>query len=253
MQQTVTFERVRSTMDLLELVNMFTSQMTPAEADVCEYVAECMGIQPEYRGLSLLLLVQKTMARHETLLITFQNLGDTWVDNLVCQCLTHSGISIPLQRELAIYYLETFKSVPDCEMISHLYEFKIFHNRAPSRDEFVSFLVNQVEMENDPEAYWEKHKMNIPTPNLDALPVLTTEEAAACALCQEEIQKGQQAYRMPCCRQFYHHEAKACLGGDTIIKWLSTSRKCAGCGQEVIIPEPTEETEEKQPLKRPRD
>ncbi len=173
----------------------------------------------------------------ETTALTLDIIASAWISMMQCHCLEDSGVPESMHQELVAHFFSICNSPPSCENIMSVYEFRVHQGRNPTQEELAETMLARYEIERDPEAYWEKTKHQIPTPNLDNLQVVTISDVEACPLCQEDISKGSTAFRMPCCKQYYHCDAKSCLGESTIMKWLSGSRKCPGCGQEVIIHE----------------
>jgi hypothetical protein len=124
-------------------------------------------------------------------------------------------------------------------MILNLYEFETLHGQLPTRAELQQYVTASMEMKNNPEDYWEKHRMTVPTPNLAELkPEPAPETKSHCSLCQGPICTGTPVYKMPCCGQYFHATADECLGDSTVIRWLRTSKKCPVCGQEVNLIKP---------------
>ena len=215
-------------------------KMTFAELLFLQRVADNMGFGEAARSLKLYRLIQRTMELHPGVQTpTMELLASTWVDMLECFCLEDSDVPESLFLDLATHCFRTVGLFPHCGLLLSIYEFRVQQQgRNPTADELIAMVAARAEMERDPEAYWAKTRQQVATPNLDDLLVVTTKAIEACPLCQEDIAKGSKCFQMPCCKQYYHCDAKSCLGESTVVKWLGGSRKCPGCGQDVVIAAP---------------
>ena len=209
-------------------------KMTFAELLYIQRVADNMGFHDECRSIRLYRLIQEALELHSsTQTLTMELLASTWLDGMECDCL--HDVPESMRRELVVHCFRIIETYPRCMLIRSIYEFKVQQGHNPTTDELLEMAAARIELEHDPGAYWEKTKQQVATPNLAALPVVTTSAIEACPLCQEDIGKDTRAFQMPCCKQYYHCDAKDCLGESTVIKWLGGSRKCPGCSQEVVI------------------
>jgi hypothetical protein len=204
--------------------------------EFCDAVSYHLGINPrlyeDVRGL-----LMDVMCYMEEATITIQQLATLFLQFQfrICPCLTDSRITGEILRDIVVYCFQDLGVYPTCNVILGIYEYKAIHKEFPSEEALSQLLVNQLEISHDAEAYWSRNKMNVPTPNLHMLPVVSAPSNTSCTICQKEIPENTQVYQMTCCKQFCHFNKEDCLGESNIIDWLSQNKKCAICSQEVIL------------------
>jgi hypothetical protein len=202
--------------------------------EFCDAVFHTIGINPrlheDIRGLFMNVICYMDEAT-----ITIQQVAKLFLQFSSCSCLTNSMIAGEIQRDIVVYCFQDLGIYPSCDVIFGIYEYKAIHKEFPSEEALSQLLVNQLEISHDAEAYWSRNKMNVPTPNLQLLPVVSAPNNTSCTICQKDIQENTQVYQMTCCKQFCHFNKEDCLGESNIIDWLSQNKKCAICCQEVIL------------------
>lgn len=204
--------------------------------EFCDAVSHILGINPrlheDIRGL-----IMDVMFYMDEATITIQQVAMLFLEFQVrlCPCMADSMIAEEIQRDIVVYCFQDLGIYPTCDVILGIYEYKAIHKDFPSEEALSQLLLHQLEITHDAEAYWSRDKMNVPTPNLQLLPVVSAPSNTSCTICQKDIQENTQVYQMTCCKQFCHFNKEDCLGESNIIDWLSQNKKCAICCQEVIL------------------
>ena len=216
------------------LSEVISHTMKSKERELAEFTARELGL--DENDDDIIWIITTVMEKHPNENVTPELLGQVWIDQNECQCLETSVISIQRQCELAAICFGPLHIMPFCDIILKIFEFQIFstNDEIPTMDD-MSRLFSHHALMRSPEEYCNVHKLDIPTPDLDKLPVTTASQNESCALCQESIKMGSKAFKMPCCSQLFHFSKEECLGENTVLQWLSKSKKCMVCGKEVKI------------------
>lgn len=126
---------------------------------------------------------------------------------------------------------------PTCQYISNMLTYEMINKEFPTREQFVEYVQNNVEIEQDPEQYYHDHKHQLPTQNMDKIKPFTYDgETKTCGICYNDIEKGDEVIQLPCGgNHVFHVDEEKCLEKHTIVEWMKSNKVCPMCKGEIII------------------
>lgn len=155
------------------------------------------------------------------------------VFNMRCQCVYFSSeSSIKL---LISDYISERSDVPNCRDYSTLLEFHILHKRLPSDEELEEYTRRTMNFFINPEEFYQKDKVHVPTLNIDKLPVTQYDgkSCSTCSLCQEDFTEKQNVIILQPCGHHFHYDKIDCLDTANIITWLEQNNFCPLCKTKI--------------------
>ena len=212
--------------------------MTPAEVEVALYAAsEHLHLQTATE--SLLYAIQQAQAYSPNETPDIVDVASVWTDlhDLQCGCITHAVMHRDRTQVVVEWCLRNLHIAPDCGVVQLLVDYNLVEGALPlSVDHFTAFTRMDGELRQDPDAFSQEHRVQVPTVHREHLPTTVTDGSSMCGLCQEALPPQETVYEMPCCKGVFHYDESACLGdGNGIQKWLARSSVCPLCAQEVTI------------------
>ena len=168
---------------------------------------------------------------------TIDMIATAFVDVKLFRCSCLAGMSREQLYRIVFHCLTEWCIAPpiDCNYIISIQLFLDQEHRLPTADEFITFIIHLTAMGDDPEGYHATHRVVIPTPNLNQLPIIQSETISVCAICQDTIYAQSTMYHMPCCKKHFHAVPSECLVNRTVKDWLLANSKCPACNMDVII------------------
>ena len=138
--------------------------------------------------------------------------------------------------EIVQHYLRDDGSLPHHNDLGHVYEYLLLHNDYPNYDQLLEFNRRTVAFFMNPEQYHSHDKMFVPALHVDKIPRYSNQvEGEVCSICQDYINLGQLALKLPPCNHVFHASNEDCLGEGSILKWLSENNKCPMCKSKVEV------------------
>lgn len=135
------------------------------------------------------------------------------------------------------YFVDT-GGYPDCVYMNHMLLYKLDKDVFPSQTEYAEYVRHVEEINQDPEQYYQDHKHQLPTKNVDLLKPKKYEntEATTCGICYNDINQGDFIVELPCGgNHIFHSDESQCLEGLTIIDWMKNNKQCPLCKGEIVI------------------